>query len=76
LKIIIRMMTMHVNLKNDISVIGGGPAPKEPSPLSQKIAAILGEDDPTIHSIVGGVDSELMGEKNKEKSTAESSSSR
>uniref|UniRef100_UPI00358F1344 uncharacterized protein isoform X1 n=2 Tax=Myxine glutinosa TaxID=7769 RepID=UPI00358F1344 len=61
--------------KTDKGNKGGGPAPKEPSPLSQKIAAILGEDDSTIHGIEGGVDSELMGENAKEKSTSSSSSS-
>uniref|UniRef100_UPI00359006D9 myb/SANT-like DNA-binding domain-containing protein 4 n=1 Tax=Myxine glutinosa TaxID=7769 RepID=UPI00359006D9 len=61
--------------KKELSKTGGVPAPKEPSPLSRKIAAILGEEDPTIHGIEGGVDSELMGQKAKEKSTSSSSSS-
>ncbi|XP_041364053.1 uncharacterized protein LOC121379475, partial [Gigantopelta aegis] len=36
---------------------GGVPPPVQPSVISQKIATILGEEDPTVHGIDGGLDS-------------------
>jgi hypothetical protein len=46
------------------SFTGGGPPPEEPSFLSQKIADIIGEDDPTVHGIDGGIDTSQPPTKN------------
>ncbi|XP_064625922.1 uncharacterized protein LOC135486754 [Lineus longissimus] len=36
---------------------GGGPPPNEPSIISKKIYSLLGEDDPSLYGIEGGIDS-------------------
>ncbi|XP_064651632.1 uncharacterized protein LOC135502613 [Lineus longissimus] len=36
---------------------GGGPPPDQPTQLSQKVASIIGENDPTVYGIDGGMDS-------------------
>ncbi|XP_064622815.1 uncharacterized protein LOC135503074 [Lineus longissimus] len=43
--------------KKALGKTGGGPPPKEPSIISQKVAAVIGEDDPSVYGIDGGFDS-------------------
>ncbi|XP_064637868.1 uncharacterized protein LOC135494047 [Lineus longissimus] len=42
--------------RKELAKTGGGPAPVEPSLISQKVLAILGEDDPTLTGIEGGIE--------------------
>ncbi|XP_064647168.1 uncharacterized protein LOC135499997 [Lineus longissimus] len=52
-----KMKDEYRDYKKELAKTGGGPPPVEPSLVSQKVASIIGEDDPTVHGIEGGIDS-------------------
>jgi len=42
--------------KKRIAATGGGPPPNPPSPLTQRIIKIIGEENPKVNGISGGID--------------------